>query len=128
MRFFFNDVEVTEAEHNRLIKEGAMAVELAEKQKEQERIKAEQEEKRFVSKKPRARKVAKRAVFQEIAKLVTPITKTSGKSKTEMAADIIRGIGVSNKESCVVEIMSKLGVTKSNAQVYLYNVVKKGLV
>lgn len=108
-RFFFNDVEVTEAEYNRLCENAATEAEASEILP--------------------LRKVAKRPApaVSEVLTPAKPVEKAKKGSKTDIAAEIVRRLGTGDKAACVEAIVAALGVTKANANCYFFNVVKKGL-
>lgn len=114
MKFFFNDVEVSQDEYNRLCKEGAEAAEMAEKAKAQREA--------MPVKAPKSRKVAK----MPAPTVVAEVPKKG--EKTKVAAEAMARVGVQDKTGCIAAIMEALNVTKANATCYYANVLKKGYI
>lgn len=46
-------------------------------------------------------------------------------SKTARALEIVKSIGLANKQKCIEAIMAEFQTTKSNANAYIFNVSKK---
>jgi sRNA-binding protein len=125
MKYFFNDVAVSESDYNKLIADATEAhVALLDAAKE----KAAKDAALELNEKAKAKKARSRKVAKMPAPVVEAVKVPAKKgSKTEIAAECIRRIGTGDKAACIVEIMNALGVTKGNASCYYFNVMKKGL-
>lgn len=123
MKYFFNDVEVTEAELKRLQKDATDHFELLE----QARKRNAEKEAEVKASKPKVKSKAKAKAYVSPDKVIEGVkasTKVRG-SKTETAKSIILELGRDNKVACIEKIMDVLAVTKGNASCYYFNVCKK---
>ena len=125
MKFYFNDVEVTQDEYNRIMEQHALDSELAANGVGESPIQPAK-----VVTKPRIKSKAKAKAkpyvspTKAIEKAKEAAPKAKG-SKTDMAASIIARIGKENKGACIEAIMAEFGTNKGNASCYYFNVLKK---
>lgn len=122
-KFFFNDVEVSEADYKKLIKDAETHYALLEEAKARKVA----EEAAMEKSKPKAKKKVKAKAYvspeKEIAKVKAE--KPAKGTKTEIAKSVMLEVGVANKAACIEKIMEVLSVTKGNASCYYANVCKK---
>lgn len=132
MRYFLNDVEVTEAEYK-----AAMKAHTIESNTKFNTVSPVQLVDPKAPKAKKSRKVAKMpapVLTPEVAAELNKVTiagmadKPKKGSKTEAVANLIRTIGLADKEACIKAIMAEFNTSKANATCYIYNIVKKGLV
>ena len=122
MKYFLNDVEVTEAEYKAAMK--AHDIESSTKYHTVSPVNYVEPK---APKAKKSRKVAKMPA-PVVVKPVEAVAKVKKGSKTEAVANLIRTIGLADKEACIKAIMAEFNTTKANATCYIYNVLKKGLV
>lgn len=121
MRYFFNDVEVTEAEYKDRMAEST--VDACNKFTMSPEIR-----KAEPAGKPKAK-----GKSRPVAKMPAPVVEKVAKaepakkgSKTAIAASIITKIGAEKKAECIQAIMDEFNTSKANASCYFFNVLKKG--
>ena len=121
MKFYFNDVEVTEAEYNQIMEQHARDSELGANGGGESPV---QPAKVITKAKSRARAKPYVSPTKAIEKAKAVAPKAKG-SKTDIAAGIIARIGKENKQGCVEAIMAEFNTNKGNASCYYFNVLKK---
>jgi len=113
MKYFVNDVEVTEIEYNRIMREHELDVPV--KFTMQGEIKYNE---------------PKITNQRKVVKVTTPVAKyTAGKkSKIDQAIEMVASMKGSSKEQIVATLMINLGnITKGNATIYYTKALAKGV-
>lgn len=121
LKFYFNDVEVTEAEYNQIMEQHARDSELGASTGDSPPV---QPAKVINKVKSRARAKPYVSPTKAIEKAKEAAPKAKG-SKTDIAAGIIARIGKESKNGCIEAIMAEFNTNKGNASCYYFNVLKK---
>lgn len=133
-KFFFNDVQVTKEEYDRLVAQEPGAYEAFQSRVQADKVEAAAEVMAPVlpTAPKRSRKAAKMpapvipAEPVELQKAAVVEAEPKAKvGKTSVALEIVKRHGKTNKEAAIVAIMSALDVTRANANCYFFNCSKK---